>query len=83
MDIFLDVVTDMSDIGDLPLGIKALRNFKLEKDIPVRPARFEKLVERLNDCAANLGKAVKCQRCRYLAECTAKFDAICGKVAMY
>ncbi|WP_152994002.1 hypothetical protein [Dehalococcoides mccartyi] len=73
----------MSNIAGLPPGIQVLRNFKLENGLPVPPARFERLVERLEECASSNGRVAKCLRCPYLEECTAKFDAICGKVAMY
>lgn len=79
----LSLFKDMSEIENLPSGIQILRGFKLDDGLPVRPARFEKLVERLNECADNHSKAAKCHRCPYLAECLSRFDTICDKVAMY
>ena len=79
----LRLATDMSDSESLPSGMQVLRNFKLENGLPVPPNRFERLVERLEECASGNGRVAKCLRCSYLNECTAKFDAICGKVAMY
>jgi len=73
----------MSNSTGLPLGIQVLRGFKLENGLPVPPSKFERLVEKLEDCASSNGRVAKCLRCSYLGECTTKFDAICGKVAMY
>lgn len=83
MDTSLRLATDMSDSESLPPGIQVLRSFKLENGLPVPPTRFERLVIRLEECADSNGRVAKCSRCTYLNECTTKFDAICGKVAMY
>lgn len=79
----LSSVKDMSNSQGLPSGIQVLRSFKLENGLPIPPTRFERLVERLEECASSNGRVAKCLRCAYLDECIAKFDAICGKVAMY
>jgi hypothetical protein len=73
----------MSSRENLPRGIQALRSFELENGLPVPRNRFEKLVDRLEECADSNDKVARCQRCPYLAECISSFDAICGKVAMY
>jgi hypothetical protein len=75
--------TAMSNKESLPSGIQALRSFELESGLPIRRNRFEKLVDRLEECAEGNGRVAKCQRCPYLAECIGTFDSICGKVALY
>jgi len=79
----LSLATAMSNKESLPSGIQALRSFEIESGLPIRRKRFEKLVDRLEECAEGNGRVAKCQRCPYLAECISSFDAICGKVAMY
>ena len=83
MSTSLGLATNMSNKEILPPGIQALRNFRLDNGLPIRRKRFEKLVDRLEECADGNGSAAKCQRCPYLAECIGSFDSICGKVAMY
>jgi len=72
----------MSQVKELPKGIKALRRFKVDTGAPVRPHRFERLIDRLNLCAGNHNKAIRCDRCPYLNECLERFDSLCGRVAM-
>lgn len=83
MGVSLSLAKVMSSRERLPSGIQALRSFELETGLPVPRNRFEKLVDRLEQCAEGNGRLARCQRCSYLAECIGSFDAICGKVAMY
>ena len=83
MSTSLGLATDMSNKEILPSGIQVLRSFEIESGLPVRRKRFEKLVDRLQECADGNSRVAKCQRCPYLAECIGSFDSICGKVAMY
>ena len=83
MSTSLELATDMRSKEILPSGIQALRSFEIESGLPVRKKRFEKLVDRLEECADGNCKVAKCQRCPYLAECIGSFDSICGKVAKY
>ncbi|MBM4341690.1 MAG: hypothetical protein FJ110_19365 [Deltaproteobacteria bacterium] len=83
MGVSLSLVKNMTNKESLPSGIQALRDFEIESGLPVPRNRFEKLVDKLDGCAGRKDKTARCQRCPYLAECIASFDAICGKVAMY
>ena len=73
----------MVQAAGLPKGIKVLRKFKMDNSVPMRPYRFERLVDRLNECASSdHAKLTRCDCCLYVDECIQRFDAICGRVAM-
>ena len=72
------------DQRKLPQGIKILRRFELDNGATIHRHRFERLVDSLDECAADgIPKAIKCHSCPYLGECLERFDAICGRVVMY
>jgi len=74
----------MNHTERLPEGIELLRKFEEDNGAAVSRHRFEELVDSLNECAANSKpKATKCNFCPYIDECLSRFDAICGRVAMY
>jgi len=72
----------MSQVKGLPQGIEVLKRFQENDGAPVRPYRFERLNDRLNQCAGNHNKAIRYDRCPCLDECLERFDSICGRVAM-
>ena len=72
------------DQRKLPQGIKILQRFELDNGPTIPRGRFERLVDSLNKCAANgTPRTIKCDSCPFLGECLGRFDAICGRVAMY
>jgi|GEM_PF-2230282 len=73
----------MSKATELPLGIKALRRFRLGSGIPISRSRFERLIDGLNRCASDgQPKLTMCDACLYRKECVDRFDAICNRVGM-
>lgn len=74
----------MNSTEKLPEGIEALRELERNNGAPISRRIFNKLVSCLERCASTgKPKATKCQICQHLSECLSRFDAVCGRVAMY